>query len=397
MHSLNNLVIDAVERLDHWIEKNCWAGYDPYDIQEHRFFINQKPSFLEKVLRKGLRVIEPAAPLFLRKLLNIKKRINAKAMGLFGRSYLDLYKTFSKESYLIKAKTAVNWIKDNYSRGYSGMCWGYPFDWDAGIFIPKNTPSAVVSAIAGDAFWGFYNFFKDDQYLKFCESICEFFINDLKIYKADSNKSCFSYTPIDSFHVNNANLFVAEFLIRVGKEVNNAKYIDYGLRAVNYTLSEQNEDGSICYWGKDQQRCCHIDHYHSGFEIRSLYSIWKLTANQEIYAALKRYYKFYLNRLFTNTKIPKLTPESIYPVNIHSCAEAILCTCMLIEEFPEGGNYLNSCLKWTIKNMQDRKGWFIYMIINIKGIKWRVKIPYMRWAQAWMLRGLSQVCAVDLS
>jgi hypothetical protein len=70
---------------------------------------------------------------------------------------------------------------------------------------------------------------------------------------------------------------VAEFLIKVGKEISDEQFIELGSKAVNYALSEQNKDGSICYWGKDQDNQCHIDHYHSGFEIRCLYSIWKCT------------------------------------------------------------------------------------------------------------------------
>lgn len=145
----------------------------------------------------------------------------------------------------------------------------------------------------------------------------------------------------------------------------------------------------IYYWGKDQENRYYVDHYHSGFEIRSLYSIWKLTDNEDVYKALKLYYKFYLKNLFTDEKTPKMTPKSKYPINIHSCAEAILCTSMLIKDFPQGKEYLINSLKWTVENMQTKEGWFIYMIRDIKGLKWKIKIPYIRWGQAWMLRGFT--------
>lgn len=397
MNSLIDLVENTTKRLDNWLEENGWAGYDPYDLKGYPLFIKltkQNPSFYREVLRKGVYGIELFAPLFLRKLFNIEKMTNAKAMGLFAEAYLSLFKTTQKEDYLIKAEQTLNWLSNNYSKGYSGMCWGYPFNWQSRVFIPRGTPSSVVSSTVGTAFWAFYKLTSDNKYFDVCKGICEFFINDLNIDKINNERICFSYTPIDNFHVNNANLFVAEFLIRVGKEIDNEKYINYGLKATNYTLNEQNNDGSIYYWGKDQENRYRIDHYHSGFEIRSLYSIWKLTANQNVYRALERYYKFYLKNLFIDTKIPKITPKNTYPINIHSCAEAILCTSTLIRDFPEGKEYLVNSLKWTIENMQTEKGWFVYIIRNLKGLKWKVKIPYIRWGQAWMLNALANALGI---
>jgi hypothetical protein len=178
----------------------------------------------------------------------------------------------------------------------------------------------------------------------------------------------------------------------VGKQVNNDDYMRLGLNAANYALSEQNDDGSIFYWGRIQDHYSprHLDHYHSGFEVRSLYSIWKITGEDKFYRAFKKYYDFYLSNFFENKTIPKLTPEYKYPINIHSCAEAILCNSILVNEFPECEEYLKNVLIWTIENMQDKQGWFYYMIRNFNGIEWKAKIPYIRWGQAWMLRGLSE-------
>ncbi|MDD5681615.1 MAG: hypothetical protein PHI59_10310 [Candidatus Omnitrophica bacterium] len=383
-------IINSIDKLDKWIEKNGWAGYDPYDIKGHPLFTKRCPSYFERVIRKQSYRAEPFAPIFLRKIFNVKKAINAKAMGLFAESYIRLYRALKKDSYLIKAQQCLEWLGNNFSKRYSGMCWGYPFDWQSDVFFPKGTPSSVVTAIVGNAYWSYYEFSQDRKYLDICKSICDFFINDLKIDKISDNKICFSYTPMDNFHVNNANLLVAEFLIRMGKETGNKRCLDYGIKAVNYTLGEQNADGSILYWGKDQKSHNHIDHYHAGFKIRSLYSIWKLTKNEEIYKALKKYYKFYRDNFFVDRTIPKITPKSVYPINIHSCAEAILCVSALIEDFPEGKDFLDNSLRWTIENMQTKEGWFIYSIMDINGLKFKVRIPYIRWGQAWMLSALSR-------
>jgi len=335
-------------------------------------------------------------PLLLRKIFRVKKAINAKAMGLFADGYLNLYRVTKKHSYLEKAEEAIGWLDENYSVGYSGKCWGYPFDWQSRIFIPKGTPSSVVSATIGNAYWNFYNFTGDEKYLKTCKSICTFFMQDLNIDRIEKNTFCFSYTPLDGFHVHNANLFVAEFLIRVGEEIRNEQFLVTGSKAVNYALREQNADGSLCYWGKDQDDDCRVDHYHSGFEIRCLHSIWKHRGEEELYRAVKRYYRFYLNNFFEDKTIPKLTPQNKYPVNIHSCAEAVLCNATLAKDFPIGREYLVNTTRWISENMQDATGYFYYMIHNLNGIKWKVKVPYIRWGQAWMLKGLSEACKFEM-
>ena len=347
-----SLVERSIAQLDNWITQNGWAGYDPYDFKQHPLFTTSKSTFTKKTLGRAILLTESFFPMLTRRALHIPREVNAKAMGL---------------------------------------CWGHPFGWQSRIFITKNTPSSIISAVGGDAFWRFYQLTGKSDYINNCESICEFFLNDLNIDELGEDKICFSKTPLDHFHIHNSNLFVADFLIKVGKELHNENYIRTAEKALNYTLSEQNEDGSICYWGRDQNDKCRIDHYHSGFEIRSLYEIWKSTEDADVYNALKAYYNFYKNELFEKKIIPKMTPSSLYPINIHSCAEAILCHSTLALDFPPARNYLRSCVPWILRTMQKADGSFIYMIKNLKDIiRWKINIPYIRWGQAWMLRALAQ-------
>jgi hypothetical protein len=81
----------------------------------------------------------------------------------------------------------------------------------------------------------------------------------------------------------------------------------------------------------------------------------------------------------------------LYPINIHSCAESILCHSALALDFPEALSYLQKCVPWVVETMQHSEGWFIYKVRRIRGkYDWKLKIPYIRWGQAWMLRALAQ-------
>lgn len=395
-------VTDSIIRLDKWIEGNGWAGYDPYDIKGHPWVLklirNQNQNRALRSIRGGLLLSTEVFPQPSRKLLRVGKEINAKAMGLFASAYLELYQQLKKDTYLEKANECLNWLKQNESQGYAGTCWGLPFDWQSVVFIPKQTPIASVTSICGDAFWDFYKFTGDKKYLAVCQSICEFFTNNLNLDYVDDNRLCFSYTPLDRFHIHNGNLFAAAFLIKVGKELGREDFYQHGIKALNYTLNAQNEDGSFYYWALSEKEAYdipeatlkNIDHYHTGFVLRSLYSIYKNTNQKKVHDALSLGYQFYRDNLFEDQAIPKMTPCSKYPINIHSCAEAILCMSELSHVFADALDYARNAFQWTKDNMQDKDGHFYYL-----RTKHRLsKIAYVRWGQAWMMRALARFLEV---
>jgi rhamnogalacturonyl hydrolase YesR len=312
-------------------------------------------------------------------------------MGLFASGYRILYDTTQEERYLRKAEEALAWLEVNACPHHPGMSWGHPFGWQSKIPIPRGTPSSVITAIIGDAFWRFYQSTQDHRFLQHCQSICEFFLRNLNIDVLEENSLCFSKTPLDHFHIHNGNLWVTDFLMKVGKVSGRKDDLEMAEKALTYTLNQQNEDGSFCYWGKDQEMECKIDHYHSGFEIRALYSIWTSTRDPRVYEALKKYYQFYCEHLITSEGHPKMTPRSLYPINIHSCAEAILCHSTLAPDFSEALDYLRRCVPWILQTMQHAEGWFVYMVRKTRtGFDWTLSIPYIRWGQAWMFRALAE-------
>lgn len=274
----------------------------------------------------------------------------------------------------------------NPSKGYSGFCWGYPFDWQSRVFIPKGTPSGVVTSIAAHAFLDAYEILGEEKYLKVAKSCCEFILNDLNIDKVDEDKICFSYTPIDNFHVHNANLFSASTLLRTYTYLKKEEYKDFGIKAINFTVSHQNKDGSWYYWAPPDKLLYRIDNYHTGFVLECL-NIGRRVLDDEFEyeEALRRGLEFYAKNLFLEDGTPKITHDAIYPIDIHSCAQAIITFSELADFEPKYLNMAEKVAKWTIKNMQDEKGYFYYRIYK----RYVDKTPYIRWGQAWMLRALS--------
>jgi rhamnogalacturonyl hydrolase YesR len=319
-------------------------------------------------------------------------------MGLFSSAFLHLYSSTGEKKYLIKAETCLNWLSGNPSETSAGLGWGYPFDWQSGVLIPAGTPNGIVTTAAGDAFWCFYRETGDQNYLDSCVKIGEF-LTALPCDRLSPDKICFSYTPLYQNHVHNLNLFVAEFLIKVGMETKKKNWINLAEQAVNYTIADQAENGSFDYNGPPEKPLNFVDNYHTGFVLRMLHSIWKLTNRSDVRIAMDRCYEHYRQNFFENDQIPKLLPYRKYRIDIHSCAEAIYCISVLSETYPEHLKLAGRVMDWTLDNLQDTDGYFYYGILKsrLTGRPYTSRIPYIRWAQAWMLKAMASYHSTQIS
>ncbi len=392
MNSMTSTTIaqEAIEVLTAWLDQNGWSGYDPYDIQGQDWYVGLlgKPGWFWRKFRGALWLIETSLPpMPLRKLLCVPPAINAKAMGLLASAYLSLSVSMGRDDYRVKAEESLAWLLQNPSEGYPGISWGYPFQWLSRVLIPRGTPSAVVTGVVGDAFLDHYQLTGQFESLQTADRIAEFFLTGLNIYEADAERLCFSYTPVDRFRVHNANLFVAAFLARLGALEHNSTFLETALRSTRYTLSEQNADGSFYYWGSEPPTA--IDHYHTGFVLRHLWTVYGATQNKAVLKGLELGYRFYVERLFTEAGVPKFTPDSLYPIDIHSCAEAILTLSLLGPQLG-GLERLEPALAFTSRRMRSPEGYYFGEIRQRWGREQVVDIPYIRWGQAWMLLALAR-------
>ncbi len=258
--------------------------------------------------------------------------------------------------------------------------------------IPKNTPNGIVTTAVGDAFWAWYKYTNQKNYLEKCKEICQFLIT-LPRDNISDDKLCFSYTPNFVNHVHNLNLFVAEYLLKIGLEIKNNEWVEIASKAINYTISDQFENGSFDYNGPPEKRRNFVDNYHTGFVLRMLFSIWQLTNDKPVLNSLNKCYQHYVDNFFENGEVPKLLPTRKYRLDIHSCAESINVLSELSVQFNDALPLANRIAIWTIKNLQDDSGYFYYGFLKNRpfGVIYLSKIAYIRWGQAWMLKSLSNL------
>lgn len=383
--------LDVFLKLNKWLEKNQFESYDVCDINSNRLYyylisLKQKIYFGKYIFYPFFYLSKRHADIF-RKLFYIKKQKFPQAQAIICRAYLSHYQSTNEEIWLSKAKALLDWLRKKRVKDYKYFCWGQPYDWYSKQLIPLNTPRTTVTSQVAEAFLDAYEITNDTKYLDVAISVCNFYIDDLN-WKYDGQEHiCFSYTTVDDFAIHNANMLASAVLIRTWYHCKQAKYKSMGIKALDFTMKYQNKDGSWYYWMLPDNLPNIIDNYHTGFVLESLETIRKYLDREFLYDDnLNKGINFYLENLFEKNDVPKLTPDSLYPIDIQSCAQSIITLGVILKRYPELREKADNVLKWTYNEMYDGTGFFYYRIYKDG---WKDKTPYIRWAESWMLRALT--------
>ena len=140
---------------------------DPYDVMGHPILLNLSKSATEgKISRTTWDRVQSSVrnhPLAVRRLLGVRPSVNAKGVGLLLTSWLRAEQFLRAEDAERQVSHAVRWLLTNQSEFPVGVSWGYPFDWQSRIFIPKGTPSSVVTATCAEALLDYAELTGDDR------------------------------------------------------------------------------------------------------------------------------------------------------------------------------------------------------------------------------------------
>lgn len=371
---------DSLQRLLSYCEDKDWKGYDPYDGLNTAW---RKVLPLEgKIFRILLIQFLKRFPLNLRKLLFIKEDHNPKGLGLFLSAVVRLYDHCGEERYKKLAYRFIDLLLEKKSIGYSGICWGYNFDWQSkAFFLPKYTPTVVTTSFIANAFLDAYQAFKEEQFLKIARSSCDFICHDLnRTYGKDS--FCFSYSPKDKTTIHNANILGAHLLARTASFTQEDELKKTACDSMKFVIDHQNSDGSWYYGTQAHHRW--IDNFHTGFVLECLFDYINFTSKSELRSNLGRGLKFYQDNFFLADGVPKYYHDRIYPIDIHSCAHSIITLVKLTSISEQNQKLAEKVTLWTLENMQDSDGYFYFQ----KKRFFTNEIAYMRWSQAWMLKAL---------
>ena len=164
-----------LQALLHYVESKDYAGYDPYDALNSPLLklLSKRSKWMRIAYTQGLKRF----PVNVRPILGIRRGHNPKGIGLFLWGYSKLYKVEKKPQYLARIEYLLSLLDKLKSRGYSGNCWGYNFDWQTRLICrPRYTPTVVNSAFVGHALIDTYKSTGKERALEMAISIKDFIL-----------------------------------------------------------------------------------------------------------------------------------------------------------------------------------------------------------------------------
>jgi rhamnogalacturonyl hydrolase YesR len=320
-------------------------------------------------------------PINFRRLALVPKGHNPKGIGLFLWGYSRLARLNVDSDSKEKIQHLLELLEHLRTDNYPDYCWGYNFPWQSRAFnLPRWTPTIVNTSFIGHGLLDTYKVTGEQRALDMAHSATQFMLNDLN-RTPDGNTFCFSYTPLDQTMVHNANLMGASLLVRVFEETGEDQLRDAALSSLEYSMKYQHEDGSWFYAEPKMQNW--IDSFHTGFNLQAIRYFLDLGYAAEHRDNYEKGVRYYAEKFFLDDGTPKYYHDSVYPIDIHSPAQAVV----FFSGEGEGYQALTErVLGWMLENMWDERGYFYFR----KGRYFTNKIPYMRWSQAWAWHALTE-------
>ncbi|WP_418892365.1 delta-aminolevulinic acid dehydratase [Limibacterium fermenti] len=392
--------IDSFINLKAYCENEDFAGWDPYDGLNSKVF-QALPFFKHSALCR-LIIIQSfkRCPVNFRRIALVPKGHNAKSIALFLSGYCNLYHALQKgmdigmsqEECFEKIRYLADLLLSLQSKGYSGACWGYNFDWQSkAFFLPRYTPTVVATSFAVEALLNAYEISKSEEYLSAALSSANFILLDLNRIQKKKGYM-FSYSPLDFRAVYNASLLGTKTLSMAYSYSNDEKIKMAAFHSAIAVCNEQNSNGSFPH--SDQIGNKWRDNFHTAFKLESLSFYQKYCNDKSFNVNLKLGYRYWIKNFFIKEKgIAKYydTSNENDTIDLHCIAQAF-STLYKLNKLEEQKELINALVNWAGTYMQDKNSGYFYFQKKDRRIN---KIAYMRWPNAWMFYGMSYLLLFD--
>jgi hypothetical protein len=375
-------IMESIHQLSAWLEKNDYRGYDTFDGLSSKYLrpLTFETKFLRTVLQQGVRRF----PLNVRPLLGIPKSRSTKGMGYLAKGFMRLQQATGDKAWGVKAESALQWLIENESTGYSGACWGNHFDYQSrGFYLPKGVPTIVWTSLIGHAFLDAYDHFNRENYLQVAVSACEHISRDLETYP-EGDSLCISYIPTGKNEIHNANTLGASLLARTSSYSQNESYLSLARKAIQYTANHQRANGSW-YYG-EAPNVQWVDNFHTAYVLDCFKYYIAATGDDRFQAKLDAGYEYWKSTFFLPDGTPRYYDRKTLPIDIQCSSQAIDTLVFFHDRDPESLSLALNVAKWTIDNMQDRTGYFYYRRYSPRLVN---KTPTLHWGQATMFCALA--------
>jgi hypothetical protein len=401
----------SVDKFREWLEASDGVSYDPYDLAGTRYgqwarrlYYRKHP--LGAVFSAPLVATEILCPSIRAVLVGKDRYPTADAQ--LALAFLNLYELRRGESksgapdrndeghssnpYLAKAQDLAAGLLEQSIPGYSGFCWGYPFDWrHVNGLMPKGTPHITATPYCYETFTRLFDLTGDEYNLEVARSIASFVFHNLNDTPMGEGAAAASYTPTDQTKVVNASAYRAFVLFDAARRFDEPSYREKALKNLRFILQSQQADGSWLY-AIDNPPEAFIDHFHTCFVLKNLFKINQCLQSGEVDRAIKNGYAFYRKALFDADDNPKsyaVAPRiQIVRLEMYNVAEAISLGTLLRNEIPEAFELAKKLAERHARRDQLSDGHWVTRVYT-GGIKHTV--AFLRWPQAQLFLAMTNL------
>jgi hypothetical protein len=369
----------SLDKLQGWIEKNDYRGYEPFDGLASRLRpLAFNRLLLERVLQQAVR----QSPVNLRPLLGIKPQDSTKGRGYMAWGYLQRFRSTGDPAYQDKAVRCLDWLDRHKAPGYAHHSWGNHFDFSSRVGkLPKFEPIIVWTSLIGQAYLDAFETLGDKRFLEIAESVCAWILDVPR--EVTPTGTCLSYVAFEQRSIHNSNMLGAAMLARTARYARRDEYLAVAREAMAYSCARQRPDGS---WYYGEQADHHwVDNFHTGYNLDSLKSYIENSGDVRFRENLDRGFAFYRGAFFEPSGRPKYYHDRAYPIDSQCAAQAVETLSQFAEREDGALDLAVKVADWTIDNMQDKKGFFYYRKYPLM----TARTPMLHWAQATTFRAFA--------
>lgn len=374
-------VQQSLSSVQKWVEGNEYRGYEPFDgLSSWARPLTFGSLFGDRLLQQLIR----QSPVNLRPLLGVKPQDSTKGRGYMASGYVLLYQATKRQEYLDKALDCLKWLDQHKVARFKHHSWSNHFSFASrtGRYT-HDDPIIVWTALIGHAYVDAFEATGFDWLLEVADSACNWILA-LPREKTERG-DCISYMAHVQSSIHNANMLGAGILARCAKHTGNPECQRVARLAMEYSCSRQRPDGS--WWYAESAQHHWVDNFHTGYNLDGLKYYGDATGDQSYRQNFEKGLAYYKANFFEQSGRPKYYHSRIYPVDIQCAAQAIDTLAFVSDEDPESLSLGQLVASWTIRNMQDRKGYFYYRQYPIM----KAKTPMLHWGQGTMFKALAHL------
>jgi len=385
----------AVGSFQRWLGAVGYASWDPYDIWGTAYGLFSRRMYYRHPAL-GLPLIAPILAMEViyprwRKWFVDQERF-ATADGQLILAFANLYQLTGNDVHLQKALDLARDLLRYSIPGYSGPCWGYPFDWQhhRGLW-KKNTPFITATPYCFEAYLKLFDLTGNESFFGTAKSIAQFVQHDLHNTPTSADAAAGSYSPTDHSQVINASAYRAMVLFEAADRFGQPASLESARQNLNFILQSQQVDGSWPY-ALDHGSERFIDHFHTCFVLKNLAKLNRRLGSGDVTGAIRKGFDYYRRELFGPDGLPRsfaVKPRTqIVRLEMYDFAEAITLGAVLRDEIPEAFALAHKLARIVCQQYQLPDGHFVTRVY-IGGI--RHTLPYLRWPQAQMFHALTNL------